>query len=422
MLDIKFIREHKDLIRDAVRKKRVDFNVDKLLDVDDVRRKLIQEAESLRAEQNTENEKIAKMKSEEKRTTAINEMKVLKNKLSQTEKELKKAEEEWNSLMLEVPNIPDLSVPEGERDQEGEEIRKWGDLPEFSFQPKNHLELMKDLDLADFERGVKVSGFRGYFLKNEAATLCMGIWHLAITDWAGKGFVPFLVPVFAKERNLFGTGHFPQGREDVYKTQDDLYLSATAEIPFSGFYAEEILQEKDLPQKYVGFSPCFRREAGSYGKDTKGLYRLHEFYKVEQFILCQNDHQESVKWHEEITENSEAFLRKLGLPHRVVVQRGGDLGRAHVKTYDIETWIPTEKKYRETHSSSYYHDFQARRFNIRYKDKEGNIKFAHTLNNTVIATPRVLIAILENNQQEDGSVRVPEPLQKYVGKDVISRP
>lgn len=421
MLDIKFIRENKEIIRDAARKKHIDFNIEKLLELDDVRRRLIQETEKLRAEQNAENEKIATAKNDEDRQRMINEMKVLKDSFTRSEKELKKITEEWTLLMLQVPNIPDLSVPEGESDEDNQEIRRWGELPGFSFKPKDHIELMKNLDLVDFDRGTKVSGFRGYFLKNEAATLSMAIWQLSFEEWVQKGFVPFLVPALARERNLFGTGHLPHGQEDVYKTQDDLYLSATAEIPFTGFYADEVLEEDELPKKYVGFSPCYRREAGSHGKDTKGLYRLHEFFKVEQFVLCKSDHQESVKWHEEITQNSESLLRKLNLPYRVVVNCGGDIGRAHVKTYDIEVWIPSDKRYRESHSSSYYHDFQARRLNVRYKDKRGEVRFAHTLNNTVIATPRILISILENNQQEDGSILIPEVLQKYLGKDKISR-
>lgn len=421
MLDIKFIRENKELVRDAARKKHIDFNVEKLLDLDETRRKLIQETEEFRAEQNVVSERISKIKDEKDKAELIDEMRIFKEKFAQKEKELKTANEQWQNLMLQVPNIPDLSVPEGDSDQDNKEIRKWGELPNFEFEIKDHIELMKSLDLVDFERGTKVSGFRGYFLKNEAATLSMALWQWALDEWAKKGFELFLVPALAKERNLFGTGHLPHGQEDVYKTQDDLYLSATAEIPFTGFYADEILEEDDLPKKYVGFSPCYRREAGSYGRDTKGLYRLHEFFKVEQFILCKADHQESVKWHEEITQNSESLLRKLGLPYRVVVNCGGDIGRAHVKTYDIEVWIPTEKKYRESHSSSYYHDFQARRLNIRYRDKDGKIHFAYTLNNTVIATPRILISLLENNQQQDGSILIPEVLRKYLGKDKISK-
>ena len=358
MLDIKFIRENKEIIRDAARKKHIDFNIEKLLELDDVRRRLIQETEKLRAEQNAENEKIATAKNDEDRQRMINEMKVLKDSFTRSEKELKKITEEWTLLMLQVPNIPDLSVPEGESDEDNQEIRRWGELPGFSFKPKDHIELMKNLDLVDFDRGTKVSGFRGYFLKNEAATLSMAIWQLSFEEWVQKGFVPFLVPALARERNLFGTGHLPHGQEDVYKTQDDLYLSATAEIPFTGFYADEVLEEDELPKKYVGFSPCYRREAGSHGKDTKGLYRLHEFFKVEQFVLCKSDHQESVKWHEEITQNSESLLRKLNLPYRVVVNCGGDIGRAHVKTYDIEVWIPSDKRYRESNPSSYLHFLQ----------------------------------------------------------------
>jgi len=421
MLDIKFIRENADLIKEAARKKRIKFDVDKLIKTDDARRKLIQETEELKAQQNKESENVAKVEDKDEREKLIDEIKKLKISFLEKETELKGIMKEWNKLMLEVPNIPDLSVPEGKDDSDNKEIRTWGKKPNFGFLIKNHMDLMRDLDLVDFERGAKVSGFRGYFLKNEAALLSMALWQLAMEDWTQKGFKPFLVPALAKERNLFGTGHLPHGQEDVYKTQDDLYLSATAEIPLSGYYADEVLEEDDLPKKYVGFSPCFRREAGSYGKDTKGLYRVHEFYKVEQFILCKADHQESVKWHEEITKNSEELLQKLGLPYQVVVVCGGDLGRAHVKTYDIELWIPSEKKYRESHSSSYYHDFQARRLNIRYRDKDGTVRVAHTLNNTVFATPRPLISLLENNQQKDGSILIPEVLQKYIGKDKIFR-
>jgi len=421
MLDIKFIRENSDLIKEAARKKHIKFDVDNLLKVDDERRKLIQDSENLKAEQNAQSVLVAKTKNESERERLIAESKSVKERFTQLETELKKIEKEWEMLMLQVPNIPDPSVPEGESDADNKEIKKWGDIPQFDFEPKNHIELMKNLNLVDFDRGVKVSGFRGYFLKNEAAVISMALWRIALDEWVKKGFELFLVPALARERNLFGTGHLPHGQEDVYKTQDDLYLSATAEIPFTGFYADEILEEDDLPKKYVGFSPCYRREAGSHGKDTKGLYRLHEFFKVEQFVLCRADHAESVKWHEEITQNSEAFVRKLGLPYRVVVNCGGDLGRAHVKTYDTEVWIPTEKKYRESHSSSYYHDFQARRLNIRYRDKNGKIYFAHTLNNTVIATPRILISILENYQQEDGSVLIPESLQKYLDKEKIEK-
>ncbi len=419
MLDIKFIREHKDLIKEAARKKHIKFDVEKLLDADERRRKLTQESEALRAEQNVESERVAKTTDKEEKERLIKQLKNLKERFVQSETELKKAKNEWNKLMLQVPNIPDHSVPEGETDEENQKIRMWGELPKFPFEPKGHIELMKDLDLVDFERGTKVAGFRGYFLKNEGATLCLAIWQLAFDEMIKSGFVPVLAPSMVREESFVGTGWLPQGKDEVYRTQDDLYLAGTAEVPMMGLHKDEILDEKELPKKYVAFSPCFRREAGSHGKDTKGLYRLHEFMKVEQVVLCRADHEESVKWHEEITKNSENVMQKLGIPYRVVLNCGGDLGLGQVKKYDIEGWVASEKRYRETHSASYFHDFQTRRLNIRYRDKEGNMYFTHSLNNTVIATPRILISILENNQNEDGSVSIPEVLQKYTGKEKI---
>ncbi len=420
MLDIKFIRDNKDLIKEAGRKKHISFDLDRLLELDDFRRKLIQESEKIRAEQNMESERVAKLTDADEKKRVINEMKILKDRYQQSEKELQKVSAEWEALMLTVPNIPDPSVPEGETDEQNKEVRKWGELPNFDFTPKSHTQIIRDLDLVDFERGSKVAGFRGYFLKNEAASLCLGIWQAAFDEMIKAGFTPFIAPSLVREDSFKGTGWLPQGKDEVYQTQDDLYLSGTAEVPMMGYHSGEVFQEDDLPKKYFAISPCFRREAGSYGKDTKGLYRLHEFMKVEQIVLCKADHQESVKWHEEITQNSERLMRSLGIPHRVVVNCGGDLGLGQVKKYDIEAWVPSEQRYRETHSSSYFHDFQTRRLNIRYRDKDGKIFYAHSLNNTVIATPRILISLLENYQQRDGSISVPEVLQKYVGKKAIS--
>lgn len=419
MLDIKFIRENAELIKEAGRKKRIDFDVDKLIKIDDGRLKILKEVEEMRAKQNAESDKIAQMSGDE-RQGAIDEMKKLKEELSASEDALRKIEKEWQDLMLLVPNIPDPSVPEGESDADNQEVRKWGEIPKFDFTAKNYIELMQNLDLIDLERGAKVSGFRGYFLKGDAVLLSMSLWRFVLDKMIQKGFDPFLAPSLVKEENLVGTGHFPKSREDVYKTQDDLYLAGTAEIPMTNYFRNEILREEDLPKTYVAFSSCYRREAGSYGKDEKGIYRLHEFAKVEQFVLCEADHQESIKWHEELTRNAEEILQDLKIPYRVVINCTGDIGQAHVKTYDIEAWIPSEKKYRESHSSSYYHDFQARRSNIRYRTKNGEIKVPHTLNNTAIATPRILISILENYQQKDGTVIVPEVLRKYLNKDVIS--
>jgi seryl-tRNA synthetase len=419
MLDIKFIRENPDLIKEAAKKKRLDFDVDKLLKVDDERRKLLKEVEELRAKQNEESDEIAKIKDGKEKQKLISEMKELKEKLSEEEDELKNIIEKWNALMLEVPNIPDPSVPEGKSDADNKEIRKWGEIPDFGFEPKTHIELMEKLNLVDLERGAKVAGFRGYFLRGDAALLSVALWQLAYEMWVKKGFTPLIAPSLCREVNFTGSGWLPQGKNEVYKTQDDLYLAGTAEVPVMGFHQDEILEEKELPKKYIAFSPCYRVEAGSYGKDEKGLFRLHEFAKVEQVILCKADHEESVKWHEEITENSEEILQALGISYRVVVNCGADLKLANVKTYDIESWIPSEKRYRETHSSSYFHDFQARRLNIRYRDGEGKIRFCHSLNNTAIATPRILISLLENYQQKDGTIKIPEVLQKYIGKEII---
>lgn len=419
MLDIKFIRENADLIKEAAQKKHIDFDVKELINVDDRRLKLLRDVEEMRAKQNAESDSIAKLSGDE-RQSAIKEMKKLKDELTTSEDALRKIENKWQDLMLLVPNISDPSVPEGESDADNVEIRKWGEIPKFGFEPKNYIELMQNLDLVDLERGTKVSGFRGYFLKKDGAMLVMSLWRFVMDKMIEKGFDPFIAPSLVKEENLISTGHFPKSKEDVYKTQDDLYLSGTAEIPMTNYFRDEILKEEDLPKTYVAFSPCYRREAGSYGKDTKGIYRLHEFAKVEQFVLCKADHQESVKWHEELTRNAEEILQDLKIPYRVVVNCGGDIGQAHVKTYDIEAWVPSEKRYRESHSSSYYHDFQARRANIRYRAKDGKIVFAHTLNNTAIATPRILISLLENYQQKDGTVVVPEVLQKYLNKDIIS--
>ncbi len=421
MLDIKFIRENPDLIKEAGRKKHIDFNVNDLLEIDDERKKILQEVEEMRARQNKASDEIVKTEDTDEKQKIIAEMKELKEGLSEKEGRLKEVEKKWGDLMLQVPNVPDPSVPDGESDLDNKEIRKWGEAPKFDFEFKNHIELMENLDLVDLERGAKVAGFRGYFLKNEAALMSIAIWQLAMELWAKKGFVPLVAPSLVREEGLIGSGWLPQGKDEVYKTQDELYLAGTAEVPVMALHQEEILDEKELPKKYIAFSPCFRREAGSYGKDTKGIFRLHEFAKVEQVILCEADHAESVKWHEEITKNSEEIMQSIGIPHRIVVTCGGDLKLANVKTYDIEAWIPSENRYRETHSSSYFHDFQTRRLGTRYRDTEGKVRFCHSLNNTAIATPRILISILENFQQKDGSVKIPEVLQKYIGKKVIEK-
>ena len=421
MLDIKFIRENPDLVNAAARKKHLLFNVEELIKLDDLRREKIREVEAMRAEANAVAEAVPKITNEVDRQRAIEGMRSFKVKLVEKEKEQSIVEEKYKALMFEVPNIPDPSVPEGTSDAENQEVRVWGTKPEFEFEPKDHVAILKDLDLVDFERGTKVAGFRGYVLKREAVLLSMALWQFAIQYLQQKKYAPLIVPSLAREENFMGTGYFPQAREETYAADEDLYLVGTGEVSTMGMFRDEIFSELDFPKKYAAFSPCFRREIGAHGKDTKGLYRVHEFMKVEQIVLCKADHTESVRLHEEIRENAESMLQALGLHYRVVLNAGGDLGLGQVKKYDIETWIPSQARFGETHSASYFHDFQTRRLNIRYRDSEGVIRFAHSLNNTAVATPRLLISILEQNQRSDGSINIPEPLRVYIGADEIRR-
>ncbi|MBI2023524.1 serine--tRNA ligase [Candidatus Giovannonibacteria bacterium] len=424
MLDIKFIRENRDLVKEAARKKKIKLDLDRLMALDEKRRKLIAETDELRKlhrESSAETARTGGLEGIEKDKIII-KLREEKDKISHKEFELNAVESEFDEMMLLIPNIPDLSVPDGESDAENLEIRTWGEpKPLNAIGGKDYLTLMKEHDMVDLERGAKVSGFRGYFLKNDAVVLTMALWHFTLDELSKRGFDLFAAPSLVREENMVGTGWFPQSKNDVYKTQDDLYLSGTAEVAMMGYHAGEVLEEKDLPRKYAAFSPCFRREAGSYGKDEKGLYRVHEFYKVEQIILCKSDHQESVKWHEELTKNSEEIMQALRIPYHVVLNCGGDLGLGQVKKYDIEGWIPSENKYRETHSASYFHDFQARRLGIKYRDAEGKMRFVHSLNNTAIATPRFLESFIENNQNHDGSINIPEPLQKFFGAAKIEK-
>lgn len=421
MLDIAFIRENADLIKAGAAKKRLDVDIDRLLAVDEKRRALLEKVEFARAKQNRASAEMPSA-TPERKEALLADMRALKEDLGKKEEELQAVEREWQLLMVSVPNVPDPTVPEGGSDADNQEIRAWGEKPQFSFASKSHVELMQDLGMADFERGTKTAGFRGYFLKGDGALLTYAVWNFVMDHFVKKGgFVPMLVPSLVKRVAFLGTGYLPQGEEDLYKTQDGDFLAGTGEVATMAYYLNETIDKKQLPMKFISFSPCFRREAGSHGKDTKGLMRVHEFFKFEQVILCEASHEESVRLHEELTANAEDLLRGLEIPYRVVVNCGGDLGLGQVKKYDIESWVPSENRYRETHSSSYFHDFQTRRLNIRYRDEGGNLQYAHSLNNTALATPRILISIIENNQQEDGSIRVPTALQPYVGKDVIRK-
>lgn len=403
MLDVTYIRENLDKVKKSIEARKAKIDLDKLLQLDEERREQIAQVDTLRAKRN----ETAKNKD-------IEGGKRIKNELNAREKHLKAVEGEWQSLMLEVPNILLDEVPIGDATQ-NKIIKKNGEPPKFSFKPKDHIELGESLDIIDLRRGVKVGGFRGYFLKNEGAKLHWALLQFALDHLTQKGFIAVVPPVINKRFTLVGVGQFPWGEEDTYKVEDDNFLVGTSEIPLMAMHATETFDLKDLPKKYVGMSACFRTEIGSYGKDTKGLYRVHEFYKVEQVVLCEASKQQSLGFFEQLQDNSEEILQGLGLPYQVVILSSEDMGKKAALTYDIETWMPSRGDFGETHSNSIVLDFQTRRLKIKYRDKDNQVKYCHALNNTALASPRILIPILENFQREDGLVKIPEVLQKYTG-------
>jgi len=415
MLDIKFIRENKDIVQAGAKKKHVEIDIDKLISLDDERLQVLKEVEDLRGEVNKVSMQISRDLESSAKMQLIEEMRVVKEDIKQKEEKLKAVMEEWQVLMLQVPNVPDISVPDGATDAENQEVKVFGEKPAFDFTPKSHIEVMTNLKMLDLERGTKVAGFRGYFLTGEGAKLQFALWRFVQDFFSEKSdWQQMIVPSLVRREVFLGTGYLPQGEDDLYKTQDGEYLAGTAEVATMGYYMGEVLEKNNLPIKILSFSDAFRREAGSHGKDTKGILRVHEFYKFEQVVLCEANHESSVKLHEEIQNNTEELMQMLGIPYHVVVNCAGDLGLGQVKKYDIEAWIPSENTYRETGSASYFHDFQTRRLNIRYRDDDGKLKFVHSLNNTALSG-RPLIAIVENYQQEDGSIKIPEVLRKYMG-------
>ncbi len=417
MLDIKFIRENKDIVQAGATKKHIDIDIGKLVTLDDERLKELKEVEDLRAEVNRVSNDIGRNQDSALKIQLIEEMRTVKEDIKAKEEKLKSVISEWQSMMVQVPNVPDMSVPEGNDDKDNQEVKVWGEVPKFEFAPKDHIELMTSLGMLDIERGTKVSGFRGYFLKGDGVRLQFALWQFVQDFFQSKNtgnWVPLMAPALVNREVLLGTGYIPQGEDDLYKTQDGNFLSGTAEAALMSYYAGEILEKKDLPIRMLGFANSFRREIGSHGKDTRGILRVHEFYKFEQVVLCEAKHEDSVKFHEEVNANGEEIMQALGLPYHLVVNCGGDLGLGQVKKYDLEAWLPSENAYRETHSASYFHDFQTRRLNIRYRDEDGKLKFVHSLNNTALSG-RPLIMIVENYQQADGSIKIPEVLRKYMG-------
>ncbi|MFW6062476.1 MAG: serine--tRNA ligase [Planctomycetota bacterium] len=414
MIDIKWIREEPERFQKAAKDKKFDVDIDQLLALDaqltDARRSF-QEA---RTEQNQAGKKIAQLQGEEKQQ-AIAGMQELKDRVKQLEEQIAVLEEELEQRMMLVPQPPDPEVPVGEDDTDNVELRREGETPQFDFEPKDHVQLGESLGIIDIPRGVKLAGSRNFVLRGPGAMLHHAILRLAMDQMIAKGYELLTVPVLVNEDIMYGTGWFPVGRDQAYLVErDGMSLVGTAEVPITGYHRDEVLEAGDLPRKYVGLSTCFRREAGAAGKDTYGLYRIHYFDKVEQVIIAPNDKELSKQFHQEILANAEDVMKALKLPYRVVNVCTGDLGQGQAQKFDIETWMPSRDSYGETHSASRFYEFQARRLNIRYRDGDGKLQYAHTLNNTVIASPRVLISVLELYQNADGSVTVPEALRPYM--------
>ena len=346
----------------------------------------------------------------------VNQMAAIKAQAKQMEDEFREVIALFDAAMLTVPQPADEAVPVGEDDTQNVELRKRGEPPTFDFEAKDHVELMTALGMLDLERGVKLAGARNYVLRGDGALLHQAVLRLAVELMIARGYVQLSVPILVRDAMMVGTGYYPGGEEQAYRCErDEMSLVGTAEVPLTSFHSDEILNEQDLPLKYFACSTCFRREAGAAGKDTYGLYRMHAFDKVEQVILCQSDVEQSKTFHQEILANAEDVLKALELPYRVVNVCTGDLGQGQVQKFDIETWMPSRNSYGETHSASRFYEFQARRLMLRYRDEHKKIRFCHSLNNTVIASPRVLIALVENHQTREGTIRVPKALRPYLG-------
>ncbi len=431
MLDIKFIRENKEEIKKAIENKGIDLNLDELLEIDARKTGLLQKIENLNSIKNDINYLIKKAESEEEKKEIIEKGKEIKEKLAKTEPEYKTVKNVFDLLMVKVPVIPSPDTPIGKSDADNAEVRRWGEIPKSDFTLKDHIQLGKDLDILDLERGVKVAGYRGYYLKNEGALLVMALMMYALHKMAEKGYAFMIPPTLIKEFALFGSGYFkglnynPEA-DEIYQiatsdkeasgelSRDKKFLVGTAEPSLLAYYSGEVLEEDRLPMRLCGYSQCYRSEIGSYGKDTKGIYRVHEFMKVEQVILGKADVKEAEKLQEEMIAISREMHEELGISYRQIIIRAGDLGVGKYRQYDLEVWLPGMNRYGETGSASIFLDWQARRLNVKYADKEGNKKYVYMLNNTALPTPRIFIAILENYQQADGSVKIPEVLQKYM--------
>lgn len=437
MLDLKFIRENPAAVKKGAQLKGMKVDVDRLLELDSQKRSAQQKLQELQTEQNKASREMgplmgqlkkeqdpAKKADLEKKVEALKARpSAIKHEMTGLEEQIKTLDPDIEKLLLTIPLPPDDDVPIGKSSEDNVEMLKWGEPRKFDFEPKSHLELGKTLGLFDLERGVKLAGSRSYFLTGAGAMLHNAVLRMA-QDFMihEQGFLPMSVPVLVREEAMRGTGFFPAGREQAYRVgevddppEEIRFLTGTGEVGLTAYHMDEILHEAELPKKFVTMSTCFRREAGTYGKDTTGLYRIHQFDKVEQVVICKNDKEESKMWHRKMLSFSEEMLKRLKLPYRLLQCCTGDLGVKNASMIDVETWMPSRNGYGETHSASRLYDFQARRCNLRYKTGDGKTLFCHTLNNTVIASPRILIPIIETYQNADGTVTVPEVLRPYMG-------
>jgi seryl-tRNA synthetase len=419
MLNLKQIRENADAVRRAITDKHVALNLDELLAVADRVVELTQAQQSLQATRNR-NAKLIPGAAAEARPGLIAEGRKIGEELASLKPAIDAAEAELRDWMLKVPNIPAENAPRGASEADNVVVRIVGEPTRFGFTPLDHIELLERHGWSDMLRIARIAGSRSYVLKGLAVLLEQSLLRFALDRLAERGFTPVSVPSFASEEAFIGTGHFPAGRDQVYHIElDDKYLAGTSEVTLNSLHSGEILSETALPIRYAGISTCFRREAGSAGKDVRGLIRVHQFNKVEQYVMCKNDPAESDRWHMTLLEISESILADLEIPYRVVECCTGDMGLGKYRMFDIESWVPSEQLYRETHSCSNLHEWQARRANLRYRDSQGKVQFCHTLNNTAIATPRFLVPLLENHQQADGSIHVPEKLRPYLGNRAV---
>jgi seryl-tRNA synthetase len=437
MLDIRFIRENEALVREAIALKRSDFDVDAFLQLDRERLTLLQELEELKSLKNDINDLIARAASPEERAEVIEKGKEIKEKIERAEPRFRTVNECFEKLSALIPNVVSSDTPRGKDDSENVEVFRSEEPKQFAFTPKDHIALGTALDIIDFDRGTKVAGYRGYYLKNEGALLVMGLMAYALQKMASKGFLPMIPPTLVKSFPLFGSGYFKGAEYDsevdeIYRlasaekeadgavNREEKFLVGTAEPSLLAYHSGEVLDGKTLPLRLSGFSQCYRSEIGSYGRDTKGMYRVHEFFKVEQVVLCAADTKQADALQEEMMSISEEMHRELGIPYRKLQICTGDLGAGKYRQFDLEAWMPGLDRWGETGSSSNFLDWQSRRLNVKYTDPEtGERKYVYMLNNTALPSPRILIALLENYQQEDGSVMIPEVLRPYVGKDRI---